>query len=564
MKRVSISRKLLLGFGSVLLLLVAVVVISYTQFVSVEKTFTDLIRERTAKLLTIKNMIIDVKSQQVALRNFVTEENDQSEQQFKSFYEEYRKTSEELRSGIQTPTMIDLLDRSDRSAEEYYAFGQSVIELKKQGRTNEITRMLLDTGPTIISGFEETVTAMEQHQQNTLDTGIVNANQLIQKVLRLIMIIGIISIVLGVVIALFMGRIISKPVAHVARAASRIADGDLTGEAIVVRNRDEIGDLAESFNKMMENLRHLIHQVGHNADRVAASSEELTASTEQTATATEQVATTMEEIATGMDTQVSMVGDGFHTINELSTGFQQMTVNTQNMSDEATNASAKTISGNDAVQSAVGQMNSIHQTVRVLATVIEELGNHSDEIGSMVESISEISAQTNLLSLNAAIEAARAGEHGRGFEVVATEVRKLSDQSAKSAEQISVLVAAIRKGMNNASQSMGEVNAEVQEGIELVRKAGGTFEEIREAVSNVAGQTQEVSASIEQMAAGVEQINVSMKTIMEVTENAAAGTEEVSATSEEQLSAMQEIASAANDLSSMAEELQESVSRFKV
>ncbi|MDT9720625.1 methyl-accepting chemotaxis protein [Paenibacillus sp. ClWae2A] len=564
MKRVSISRKLLLGFGSVLLLLVAVVVISYTQFISVEKTFTDLIRERTAKLLTIKNMIIDVKSQQVALRNFVTEENDQSEQQFKSFYEDYRKTSEELRSGIQTPTMIDFLDRSDRSAEEYYAFGQSVIELKKQGSTSEITRMLLDTGPTIISGFEETVTAMEQHQQNSLDTGIVNANELIQKVLRLIMIIGIISIVLGVVIALIMGRIISKPVAHVARAASRIADGDLTGEAIVVRNRDEIGELAESFNKMMENLRHLIHQVGHNADRVAASSEELTASTEQTATATEQVATTMEEIATGMDTQVSMVGDGFHTINELSTGFQQMTVNTQNMSDEATNASAKTISGNDAVQSAVGQMNSIHQTVRVLATVIEELGNHSDEIGSMVESISEISAQTNLLSLNAAIEAARAGEHGRGFEVVATEVRKLSDQSAKSAEQISVLVAAIRKGMNNASQSMGEVNAEVQEGIELVRKAGGTFEEIREAVGNVAGQTQEVSASIEQMAAGVEQINVSMKTIMEVTENAAAGTEEVSATSEEQLSAMQEIASAANDLSSMAEELQESVSRFKV
>ncbi|WP_339789330.1 methyl-accepting chemotaxis protein [Paenibacillus sp. FSL R7-0313] len=564
MKRVSISRKLLLGFGSVLLLLIAVVVISYTQFISVEKTFTDLIRERTAKLLTIKNMIIDVKSQQVALRNFVTEENDQSEQQFKSFYEDYRKTSEELRSGIQTPTMIDFLDRSDRSAEEYYAFGQSVIELKKQGSTSEITRMLLDTGPTIISGFEETVTAMEQHQQNSLDTGIVNANQLIQKVLRLIMIIGIISIFLGVVIALIMGRIISKPVAHVARAASRIADGDLTGEAIVVRNRDEIGELAESFNKMMENLRHLIHQVGHNADRVAASSEELTASTEQTATATEQVATTMEEIATGMDTQVSMVGDGFHTINELSTGFQQMTVNTQNMSDEATNASAKTISGNDTVQSAVGQMNSIHQTVRVLATVIEELGNHSDEIGSMVESISEISAQTNLLSLNAAIEAARAGEHGRGFEVVATEVRKLSDQSAKSAEQISVLVAAIRNGMNNASQSMGEVNAEVQEGIELVRKAGGTFEEIREAVGNVAGQTQEVSASIEQMAAGVEQINVSMKTIMEVTENAAAGTEEVSATSEEQLSAMQEIASAANDLSSMAEELQESVSRFKV
>ncbi|WP_145151394.1 methyl-accepting chemotaxis protein [Paenibacillus xylanexedens] len=564
MKRISISRKLLLGFLSVLILLVAVVVISYTQFRSVERTYTDLIKDRTAKLLVIKNMVIDVKSLQVELRNFVVEDNDKSAQDFQGFYEDYQKISDGLRAEVTTEVMIDLLDRSSEISEEYYAYAQNVMDLKRQGRNNEITKLILETGPEIVSRFEQSIKALEQHQQSALDAGIVDANKLIHNVLRYIVMIGTASIVLGAAIALFMGRIISRPVAYVARAARQIADGDLTGEAIVVRNRDEIGDLAQSFNDMMVNLRQLIHQVGNNADRVAASSEELTASTEQTASATEQVAVTMEEIATGMDTQVRMVGDGFHTINELSTGFQQMTENTQNMSDEATNASAKTMSGNEAVQSAVGQMNSIHQTVQTLAAVIEELSNHSQEIGLMVESISEISAQTNLLSLNAAIEAARAGEHGRGFEVVATEVRKLSDQSAKSAEQISVLVAAIQKGMNNASQSMGEVTSEVQEGIELVRKAGGTFEEIRQAVSNVAGQTQEVSASIEQMAAGVEQINVSMKTIMEVTENAAAGTEEVSATSEEQLSAMQEIASAANDLSSMAEELQQSLSQFKV
>ncbi|MFX3647019.1 MAG: methyl-accepting chemotaxis protein [Paenibacillus sp.] len=564
MKRISISRKLLLGFSSVLLLLVAVTVIAYTQFVSVEKTYTELINDRTTKLLLIKNMSIDLKSQQIALRNYVMESSSQNEQEFNKAYEDYIALSDGLKSTVTSQKMKDYLTQSDESMNKYYAFVQNIMTLTKQGNNSEISRLLQETAPGIIAEFEAIVEGMEKHQQDAMNSGVVDANLQIAQVLRWVTIIGIASILIGTLVALIIGRLISLPVAAVAQAASRIADGDLTGEAIVVRNRDEIGDLADSFNKMMDNLRHLIHQVGHNADRVAASSEELTASTEQTATATEQVATTMEEIATGMDTQVSMVGDGFHTISELSTGFQQMTENTQNMSDEATHASAKTITGNDAVQSAVEQMNSIHQTVRVLATVIEELGNHSDEIGSMVESISEISAQTNLLSLNAAIEAARAGEHGRGFEVVATEVRKLSDQSAKSAEQINLLVAAIRKGMNNASQSMGEVNAEVQEGIELVRKAGGTFEEIRVAVSNVAGQTQEVSASIEQMAAGVEQINVSMKTIMEVTENAAAGTEEVSATSEEQLSAMQEIASAANDLSSMAEELQESVSRFKV
>lgn len=251
-------------------------------------------------------------------------------------------------------------------------------------------------------------------------------------------------------------------------------------------------------------------------------------------------------------------------MTELTTGFQQVTVNTLNMSEEATKVSAKTVSGSESVESAVGQMNSIHDTVSGLSAVIEELSRHSRDIVKMVESISEISAQTNLLSLNAAIEAARAGEHGRGFQVVATEVRKLSEQSARSAEQIVPLVASMEKGMRSAAQSMSLVTAEVQEGIELVHQAGATFNEIREAVGNVAGQTQEVSASIEQMSAGVEQISISMKTIMEVTESGAAGTEEVSASSEEQLSAMQEIASAANDLSSMAEQLQQTVRQFKV
>ncbi|MGN7415454.1 methyl-accepting chemotaxis protein [Paenibacillus sp. SAF-068] len=564
MKRISISRKLLLGFSSVLLLLVAVTVIAYTQFVSVDRTYTELINDRTTKLLLIKNMSIDLKSQQIALRNYVMEDSSENEQEFNQAYENYIALSEGLKPTVTSQKMKDYLTQSDESMNKYYALAQNIMTLTRQGNNSEISRLFQETAPGIIAEIEGIVEAMEKHQQDAMNSGVVDANLQIAQVLRWITIIGIASILMGTLVALIIGRLISLPVAAVAQAASRIADGDLTGETIVVRNRDEIGDMAESFNKMMGNLRHLIHQVGHNADRVAASSEELTASTEQTAAATEQVATTMEEIATGMDTQVNMVGDGFHTINELSTGFQQMTENTQNMSNEAIQASAKALSGNEAVQSAVGQMNSIHQTVRSLAAVIEELGNHSQEIGLMVGSISEISAQTNLLSLNAAIEAARAGEHGRGFEVVATEVRKLSDQSAKSAEQISVLVTAINKGMSDAVQSMGEVTAEVQEGMELVHKAGGTFEEIREAVSNVAGQTQEVSASIEQMAAGVEQINVSMKTIMEVTENAAAGTEEVSATSEEQLSAMQEIASAATDLSSMAEELQESVSRFKV
>lgn len=564
MKRVSISQKLLIGFSSVLLLLVAVTVTSYSQFVSLEKTYTNLINDRTSKLLMIKNMSIDLKSQQVALRNYIMKPVQENEDAFTKSYEDYIKTGEALKLTIASSTMKDNMARSDEMMGKYYDFAKNIMSLTKQGNTEELSRLMEGTGPQIIGEFEKIVEAMETHQQKAMDEGIAAVNTQVAQVLRWISIMGGVSIVAGLIIAIIIGGIISKPVQSVAQAANRIAEGDLTGEPLVVRNKDEIGEMAQAFNTMSGNLRALIHQVGDGAERVAASSEELTASTEQTATATEQVAKTMEEIASGMDTQVNMVSEGFQTMNELAIGFQQVAENTSLVSEQAAEASAQTISGSESIRSAVGQMNSIQTTVSGLAKVIEELSKHSTDIVKMVDTISEISAQTNLLSLNAAIEAARAGEHGRGFQVVATEVRKLSEQSAQSAGEIVTLVSSIESGMKNAAHSMSVVSSEVEEGIQLVRQAGGTFEDIRNAVSGVAGQTQEVSASIEQMNAGVEQINASMKSIMEVTESAAAGTEEVSATSEEQLSAMQEIASAANDLSSMAEMLQQSVARFKV
>ncbi|MCP1132176.1 methyl-accepting chemotaxis protein [Paenibacillus polysaccharolyticus] len=564
MKRISISQKLLIGFSSVLLLLIAVTAISYFQFVSLEKTFTDLINDRTSKLLKIKNMTIDLKSQQVALRNYIMKPDQGNEDAFQQAYEDYIKLSEDLKATVTSSNMKQYLADSSELMIKYYDIAKNIMSLTKQGNVEEISGLMENTVPPLITEFENIVESMENHQQKAMDEGIAAANVQTATVLRLIIILGVVSILIGLAIAIIIGRMISKPVQAVAQAASRIAEGDLTGATLKVRNKDEIGEMAEAFNVMSVNLRSLIHQVNDGAERVAASSEELTASTEQTAIANEQVATTMGEIATGMDAQVRMVSEGFQTMNELATGFRQVAENTTVVSEQAAEASAQTISGSESIRTAVGQMNSIQNTVSSLAGVIEELSKHSTDIVKMVDAISEISAQTNLLSLNAAIEAARAGEHGRGFQVVATEVRKLSEQSAQSAGEIVGLVSSIETGMRNAAHSMSVVSSEVQEGIQLVNQAGSTFDHIRSSVSGVAGQAQEVSASIEQMNAGVEQINASMKSIMDVTENAAAGTEEVSATTEEQLSAMQEIASAANDLSSMAEMLQQSVARFKV
>lgn len=346
--------------------------------------------------------------------------------------------------------------------------------------------------------------------------------------------------------------------------AKQIAEGDLSAENITIKNRDEIGDLAYTLNIMAKNLRELISQVRTSAELVAASSEQLTASAEQTNYATEQIAATMQQMANRVDQQVQSVDDTSQTVNELTDSVKLIARNAQNVSSTAMEASEKASAGGQAIKTTVHQMNSINQTVAGLAEVVKGLGERSSEIGQIIEVITGIAAQTNLLALNAAIEAARAGEHGRGFAVVADEVRKLAEQSAVSAQQISHLISTIQEETRKAVASMEVATKEVVEGIGVVNTAGDTFVMIHDYVDEVTKQIQEVSSSVQQMAAGAQQMVESMQFITEVAETAASSTQEVSTSTEEQLASMSEISSSANHLSKMAEELQSLIGKFKV
>ncbi|OBZ15185.1 methyl-accepting chemotaxis protein [Bacillus sp. FJAT-26390] len=564
MRNLSISKKLLGGFISVLILLAVIMTINFLQLVSLDRTYKELINDRTVKMLQIKDMDIAVKSEQVAVRVYAMLGDETSLKGITSAHEDYIKVSKQLASTIYSPAMVDGLKEADLIENQYFEIAMQVSELKKQNKEQEFTTLLSNQGRTLIARLEKVLTDMEAFQQNELTMSSENASKQVADVQNLVLILGIIALVLGISIALFMGRLITKPISEVARAAEKIAAGDLTGKSIMMKSSDEVGVLASSFNMMANNLRALILQVNTNAEQVAASSEELGASAEQTSRATEQIATAMQEVATGVDMQVKLVHEGFQTINEMSIGFQQIAANTQTVSSKTAEASEKALLGNESIKTAVTQMSSISDTVNGLAAVIEELSGQSAEINQIVGVISALSTQTNLLALNAAIEAARAGEHGRGFEVVATEVRKLSQQSAQSAQQITELISFIQAGMSKAVHSMEAVTKEVQSGIDIVNTAGESFDYIRNAVNDVASESEEVSAAVQQMTAGVDEMTSSMKSISEVTESSAAGTEQVTASTQEQMSSMEEISSSSNALAKMAEDLLLTVSRFKI
>lgn len=373
----------------------------------------------------------------------------------------------------------------------------------------------------------------------------------------------IVGILFGIGIVFFINKTI-KPLKDVVNRVNKIAEGDFTGDDLQVRSKDEIGELSLAANNLKHQLGVLINQVLENSEQVAAASEELAATSEEANKATEHITHITMDVAEGAEKQTRTMNESAESVNRMSMGIREISDSTRFVTTSANQALELALEGSDVLQTVTTKMESIHQSVESLTKAMQEFGRQSESIGEFVMVITDLAAQTNLLSLNAAIEAARAGEHGKGFAVVATEVRKLAEQSAASAQDIVQLVSVIQDNMNNAIKSTEETTQLVVDGLTAVNEAGTSFGKINEAVDGVAEQIQQVSGTIEELSAESEQIVEAISAIQEVAVATEEGTQNVSAATEEQLASLEEITASAETLSKMAEELQSIVEKFKV
>ena len=390
-------------------------------------------------------------------------------------------------------------------------------------------------------------------------------NNIVLSLLSSIAVVLVIAGVIAVILSLMFTRTIVRPILTINGQLKEIAEGegDLTKE-LLVKSQDEIGDLANSFNKMLNNLRTMIRQIGMTSEQIAASSEELTASAEQTTQATNQIATSIQEVSTGAEMQGQGVTESSRAMQEMTTHIQQVAETTASVSETAIETSKEANLGSESIQKIIQQMNNISVSVDDSASVVKRLGEHSKEIGKITEVITGIADQTNLLALNAAIEAARAGEHGKGFAVVADEVRKLAEQSKESSDQIAGIIKRIQEDTIHAVDEMNKGTQEVAVGKDVVYKTGEGLQNILTSIEQVASQIQEVSAVSEEMAASAEEVNASIEEMANIAQASASNTQDVASASEEQLASMEEIASSSASLSKMAENLQMLVKKFKI
>ncbi|MDF1509420.1 HAMP domain-containing methyl-accepting chemotaxis protein [Robertmurraya sp. DFI.2.37] len=407
--------------------------------------------------------------------------------------------------------------------------------------------------------IDEVITLNSSNAKATYEQAVSNADQATVTVIIVIIISILITAIGGVLIA----GLITRPIKNIQELLGLAEKGDFT---VVGRydSKDEIGMLNQSFNNMIAGVNKVIRTVGETSEQVAASSEELSASAEQSTRSSEHISETIQELAVGAEDQVKHIEESTGVINQINNSTQQIYENTQEVSKTVHQAAQMSGDGRKVITEVNEQMNFIDNKVTSLVESFNVLSARSKEIGNIIEVITNIAAQTNLLALNAAIEAARAGEHGKGFAVVADEVRKLAEESANSAEQISMLVAQIQRDTEETMDTVNNTTVEVKEGIAVVGEAGKTFTQIETAINGVVPQINQVSELIKELLTGTDHVYTSIVEVQGVSQEAASSTQSVTAATEEQLAAMEEIASSAHSLAYLAENLQDLIKQFKL
>lgn len=310
-----------------------------------------------------------------------------------------------------------------------------------------------------------------------------------QSSVRVMILIGILTIGFGAFSGWVISRSIAAPLKRAAQYADSIATGELTSD-IDAQGHDEISDLLASLKQMQENLINTVLKIKEGTDTISVASREIASGNADLSSRTESQASSLEETASSME--------------ELTSTVKQNADNARQANQLVVSASGVAVKGGAVVGQVVSTMGSIKESSRKIVDIISVIDG--------------IAFQTNILALNAAVEAARAGEQGRGFAVVASEVRSLAQRSASAAKEIKDLI--------------GDSVAKVDQGSKLVDEAGKTMDEIVTSVQHVADIMSEITAASQEQSAGIEQVNLAITQMDEMTQQNAALVEQAAAAAE--------------------------------
>ncbi len=480
------------------------------------------LQDRVGKADDANRLVKYILQTRIAWRNFrMTEEE--------SYAEELNKVADDLlyqceltKSKMNRQANIDQVNDIARGIRSYKDNFNKVVELK--GEAQSIQNKLAELGLVAVEAMDKLRQGQKEKMQSAQSTAVTMAISFI---------IG--ALIIGSLVALVITRGITNPISLMVKAIDRLASGDLTHK-VDINQSDEIGLMAKSLNKSIDQLHESMMTVARNTEQLVSAATEISSASEQLSAGSQEQTNQTTQVATAVEEMTS-------TIIESSR-------NTTEAAGKAQEAAEKSQHGSRLAEDTSRGMEDIVSASNTTASNITSLSEKATAIGEIIKVIDDIADQTNLLALNAAIEAARAGEQGRGFAVVADEVRKLAERTTKATKEVAETIKGIQSDVSISNEQINESQEIVNKGKDLVVQTNESLNEIFGAIESVQEMMRQIAAASEEQSSAAEQISRNVENVNRITKETATGT--------------QQSAAAAEQLSRQAEELKNLIGTFQL